>query len=146
MTNGSMRLLVEIDELFGFVEMSPPSDYLAFLLKRNGYTFKDPRPSVNAGPHVVHVEHLFGLNKPRSIDLFFVNREYSEDIPPRSILIGSLLEHQLLFLSVNKDISGVYVYDHSCLLSGSCDSLNTYRVADGFTDLLGNISRLDLIR
>lgn len=83
------------------------------------------------------MDTLYGVKtKSRSQDIIFKNREYIDDIPSESILIGRDLGGGWLLLIHDKENDGIWYYDHSYFFKQSSDELNTYFICETFAEFM----------
>lgn len=94
--------------------ISLPKDYKEFLAKNNGAIVHDGYFFVEDLGEFILMDTLYGVKtKSRSQDIIFKNREYIDDIPSESILIGRDLGGGWLLLIHDKENDGIWYYDHS---------------------------------
>jgi hypothetical protein len=71
------------------IGFSLPEDYGTFLRVYNGGSFCGSYPEITAEVIAnVQCDCLFGLNMPKAADVSFWQKEFREDIPAKSLLIG----------------------------------------------------------
>lgn len=77
----------------------------------------------------------------RALTLRFWNREYEEDIPEHSLLIGDFQDGTFLLLIPEGEYKGLYYYDHAYSFEQSDDGCNTYFLAETFSDFLKSMKQ-----
>ena len=122
-----------------------PQDYLEFLLKYNG---GDVKLDNDCGVYVrylkenIHVDILYGLDteyKNTDIDTWMSDNIIANDMPENTIIIGDSIEHGFIILLCSGEDAGVYYWDHAYEFECSNDELNTYFIADTFTEFVKGI-------
>jgi hypothetical protein len=85
---------------------------------------------------------LYGVNmENEALDLIYENKEYSDDIPEKSLLIGSDPGGGWILLIFDGENDGIWYYDHSYFFEQSTDELNTYLICNTFTEFLEILSK-----
>ena len=117
--------------------ISLPKDYKEFLAKNNGAIVHDGYFFVEDLGEFILMDTLYGVKtKSRSQDIIFKNREYIDDIPSESILIGRDLGGGWLLLIHDKENDGIWYYDHSYFFKQSSDELNTYFICETVAEFM----------
>ena len=117
-----------------------PNDYINFLLKYNGGVIElNDNNVINIEDmgESVNIDVLFGLSTNEaelSVELWL--NDYKQDMPQGSIIIGTSYQHGFIILLNSDELSGVYYWDHAYELPFSNDEINTYFLADTFTDFV----------
>ena len=119
-----------------------PQDYCEFLMKYNGGDLSDDGCEVFVKylDTDIHMDVLFGVNTGnRDLDVDTWTDDYSYDMPPYTIIIGASHEHGLIVLLCEGENAGVYYWDDGYEFECSSDEVNTYFIADTFTEFVQNI-------
>lgn len=132
---------MEISKLQDVIGFSLDADYCSFLERNNGGICVNGSIQITGISQDVSVDNLFGINLPvETSNLLFWVKEYGDEIPPESIVIGSDPGGGL-FLLVKGE--GVYYWDHAWFFEQSNEDENTYYIASSFTGFLNTIKPLD---
>lgn len=120
-----------------------PEDYKSFLSKYNGINMEDCFVKVKELDEDVMPNNLFSTDDAlsRALTLAYWNREYEEDIPEHSLLIGDFQDGGFLLLMPEGENRGLYYYDHAYVFEQSDDDCNTYFLAETFSDFLNCMKR-----
>ncbi len=134
LTVGSAKEVADLEKRLGF---DLPTDYKNFLAQFNGAVINDGEFFVKGLNEQILMDVLFGINLDnRELDLEFWHKEYEGEIPEKSLIIGMDPGGGDILLINDGVENGIYYYDHSYFFSQSSDELNTYYIADSFTDFL----------
>ena len=120
-----------------------PEDYRSFLSEYNGVNIEDYYVRVKDLNEDVMPNNLFSTDDElnRALTLRFWNREYEEDIPEYSLLIGDFQDGAFLLLIPEGEYKGLYYYDHAYSFEQSDDGCNTYFLAETFSDFLKSMKQ-----
>lgn len=116
-----------------------PEDYKEFINLNNGADIADGIFYVKDLREKILMGGFFGVNEDadaKTVDLIYQNKEYEEDIPHNSLLIGSDAGNGWILLVCDGENDGIWYYDHSYSFKQSTDELNTYFISETFTDFL----------
>jgi hypothetical protein len=133
---GNIENIKKIVEEFG---INLPQDYKDFLLLHNGADIAEGIFYVKDLKEKILMGGFFGVkldSDPNSVDLIYQNREYGDDIPENSLIIGSDPGSGWILLIFDGENDGIWYYDHSCFFEQSTDELNTYFICETFTEFL----------
>lgn len=132
-----------VDEWEEKLNIILPIDYKNFLTQYNGAKIEEGYFFVKGLNKSIMLDILFGsgLDK-QSLNLEFWYEEFSEDIPENSLLIGSDPGGGFILLINDGKENGIYYYDHSYFFEESSDELNTYFIADNFTEFFNELGEL----
>jgi hypothetical protein len=80
---------------------------------------------------------FFGIGiKKGFADIIEINEEYDDDIPKKSLLIGTDVGSGFILLVADGENDGIWYYDHTYFFDKSNDELNTYVICETFSDFL----------
>ena len=148
--NGNGKLdekeIIKFEEKIGF---KLPKDYKEFLREYNG-GYPDPNYPLFT-IYEMSVEEIEEMGESTGLDYLFDiedlsswEKEYENDIPKKTILIGSGL-FGLILLSENENMKGIYLWDtHWCITDiGDKDaavdeelSFSIYKISNTFSEFL----------
>lgn len=130
-------------------DISLPAEYREFLLNNNGgIAPKDSRATIVLQPvsEEIDIEIMFGLGLEDCFDIDFWMRQYQDELPPRSLLIGNDTIKGFIILNQTEDGHRVYYWDDEHNFKASTDESNAYLIANDFSEFLGMIHGLEEIR
>jgi hypothetical protein len=131
---GNIENVKKIEEDF---KINLPKDYINFLVNNNGIAIDDAYFYVKDLDQKVLMGVLYGVNMEfEALDIIYENKEYKEDIPENSLLIGSDPGGSWILLICDGENDGIWYYDHSYFFEQSTDELNTYFICETFTEFL----------
>lgn len=126
-------------------EVVLPEDYKSFLLQENGgrntaYRYKNlvRIPQVS---EEINIDVMFGVStNVKNGDIKQWTSEYQDDLFPNSIIIGDTIQHGfIVFWLSNDDNAGIYYYDDTYEFASSTDDMNTYFLANSFSEFLNMV-------
>ena len=126
-------------------EVVLPEDYKSFLLQENGgrntaYRYKNlvRIPQVN---EEINIDVMFGVStNVKNGDIKQWTSEYQDDLFPNSIIIGDTIQHGFIVFWLSKDDNaGIYYYDDTYEFASSTDDMNTYFLANSFSEFLNMV-------
>jgi len=132
--NGSSEEVSKLEKKF---KIKLPEDYKNFLIQYNGGNVDDGYLYVKELDEYMLMGYFFGIGIERGFaDIIKINEEFNDDIPKKSLLIGTD-EGEGFLLLVNDGISnGIWYYDHIYFFEKSTDDLNTYFICETFSDFI----------
>lgn len=148
----SEEMILEFEEHIGFIL---PHDYKEFLKKNNGgivntleyrdYLCDHPEKGYwcfwARGLNVhMPMDILYGLSV-KDFDLKKKNSEFMSDLPAKTIYIGDTGGGGTVILN-NGDHPGVYFYASSYFFEQPDPNVNTYKIADTFTDFINGLEEV----
>ena len=126
-------------------EVVLPEDYKSFLLQENGgrntaYRYKN----LGRIPQVseeINIDVMFGVStNVKNGDIKQWTSEYQDDLFPNSIIIGDTIQHGFIVFWLSKDDNaGIYYYDDTYEFASSTDNMNTYFLANSFSEFLNMV-------
>lgn len=132
--DGSIHDIKKLEESFN---IKLPEDYKNFLIKYNGADIVDEIFYVKDIEQKILMGGFYGVESDKKkIGLINQNKEYGDDIPDNSLLIGSDPGSGWILLVNDGENNGIWYYDHSYFFSKLSDELNTYFICETFTDFL----------
>ena len=126
-------------------EVVLPEDYKSFLLQENGgrntaYRYKNlvRIPQVS---EEINIDVMFGVStNVKNGDIKQWTSEYQDDLFPNSIIIGDTIQHGFIVFWLSKDDNaGIYYYDDTYEFASSTDDMNTYFLANSFSEFLNMV-------
>ncbi|EER67767.1 SMI1/KNR4 family protein [Gemella haemolysans] len=126
-------------------EVVLPEDYKSFLLQENGgrntaYRYKNlvRIPQVS---EEINIDVMFGVStNVKNGDIKQWTSEYQDDLFPNSIIIGDTIQHGFIVFWLSKDDNaGIYFYDDTYEFASSTDNMNTYFLANSFSEFLNMV-------
>lgn len=126
-------------------EVVLPEDYKSFLLQENGgrnaaYRYKNlvRIPQVS---EEINIDVMFGVStNVKNGDIKQWTSEYQDDLFPNSIIIGDTIQHGFIVFWLSKDDNaGIYYYDDTYEFASSTDNMNTYFLANSFSEFLNMV-------
>ena len=126
-------------------EVVLPEDYKSFLLQENGgrntaYRYKNlvRIPQVS---EEINIDVMFGVStNVKNGDIKQWTSEYQDDLFPNSIIIGDTIQHGFIVFWLSKDDNaGIYYYDDTYEFASSTDNMNTYFLANLFSEFLNMV-------
>ena len=126
-------------------EVVLPEDYKSFLLQENGgrntaYRYKNlvRIPQVS---EEINIDVMFGVStNVKNGDIKQWTSEYQDDLFPNSIIIGDTIQHGFIVVWLSKDDNaGIYYYDDTYEFASSTDNMNTYFLANSFSEFLNMV-------
>ena len=126
-------------------EVVLPEDYKSFLLQENGgrntaYKYKNlvRIPQVS---EEINIDVMFGVStNVKNGDIKQWTSEYQDDLFPNSIIIGDTIQHGFIVFWLSKDDNaGIYYYDDTYEFASSTDDMNTYFLANSFSEFLNMV-------
>lgn len=136
----------QITELEQKYDISLPAEYRDFLLNSNGgIAPKDSRATIVLQPisEEIDIEILFGLGLEDCFDIDYWMRQYRDELPPRSLIIGNDTIKGFIILNQEEDKYRVFYWDDERNLKASTDESNAYLIADDFSEFLRMIHGLE---
>lgn len=130
----------EIQQLEKKIGCNLPLDYFQFLENNNGGVVKNSTFYVQELDQKIMMDVFFGINLSRGLDLNFWLKEFEDDLPKNTIIIGKDPGGNFLLLNCQADHQGVYYWDHSLFFEKSTEDNNAFPVAKSFTELLKSFS------
>lgn len=134
--NSSIENIQKLEETF---EIKLPQDYREFLLLNNGADITDGIFYVKDLKEKILMGGFYGIKQEtdsKGVGIIYQNKEYGDDIPEKSILIGSDAGSGWILLVCDGENDGIWYYDHSYFFEQSTDELNTYFICETFTEFL----------
>lgn len=132
--NGDIKKVLKLEKDF---RVKLPEDYKDFLIQYNGGDVDDAYLYVKDLDEYMLMGYLSGIDvEAEFADIAKFNDEYHEDIPKKSILIGSDEGEGWILLVCDGENNGVWYYDHSYFFDPSTDELNTYFICETFSDFI----------
>ena len=124
----------KLEEYERTVDMKLPNDYRQFLVNTNGGQFVNEIHTfwVEELKQDIGIDVLFGFNNLRSLCLINWYKEYVEDLPQNTIIIGNSINAGLILLIWQDDWKGIFLWDHCLDLEQSTQDDCLYRIADEF--------------
>ena len=126
-------------------EVVLPEDYKSFLLQENGgrntaYRYKNlvRIPQVS---EEINIDVMFGVStNVKNGDIKQWTSEYQDNLFPNSIIIGDTIQHGFIVFWLSKDDNaGIYYYDDTYEFASSTDDMNTYFLANSFSEFLNMV-------
>lgn len=126
-------------------EVVLPEDYKSFLSQENGgrntaYRYKNlvRIPQVS---EEINIDVMFGVStNVKNGDIKQWTSEYQDDLFPNSIIIGDTIQHGFIVFWLSKDDNaGIYYYDDTYEFASSTDNMNTYFLANSFSEFLNMV-------
>lgn len=126
-------------------EVVLPEDYKSFLLQENGgrntaYRYKNlvRIPQVS---EEINIDVMFGVStNVKNGDIKQWTSEYQDDLFPNSIIIGDTIQYGFIVFWLSKDDNaGIYYYDDTYEFASSTDDMNTYFLANSFSEFLNMV-------
>ena len=126
-------------------EVVLPEDYKSFLLQENGgrntaYRYKNlvRIPQVS---EEINIDVMFGVStNVKNGDIKQWTSEYQDDLFPNSIMSGDTIQHGFIVFWLSKDDNaGIYYYDDTYEFASSTDNMNTYFLANSFSEFLNMV-------
>lgn len=135
-----------ISEMEGKYNISLPAEYREFLLNNNGGVApRVSRATIFLQPisEEIDIEIMFGFGLEDCFDIDYWMCQYQDELPPRSLLIGS--DTIKGFIVLNQTDSGyrVYYWDDERNFKASTDESNAYLIANDFSEFLRMINGLE---
>ena len=129
-------------------EVVLPEDYKSFLLQENGgrntaYRYKNlvRIPQVS---EEINIDVMFGVStNVKNGDIKQWTSEYQDDLFPNSIIIGDTIQHGFIVFWLSKDDNAgiYYYYDDTYEFASSTDDMNTYFLANSFSEFLNMVEK-----
>lgn len=120
-----------------------PKDYKLFLIENNAAKVVDGIFHVDELGEII-IDSFYGLNHDKRVfNLDFWNKEYKNDILPNSLLIGDDPGGGFILLVFDGENDGVYYYDHAHHFEQSTDEMNTYLIANSFTNFIEILNKVE---
>lgn len=126
-------------------EVVLPEDYKRFLLQENGgrntaYKYKN-LVRISQISEEINIDVMFGVETNiKNADIEQWTSEYRDDLFPNSIIIGDTIQHGfIVFWLSNEENRGIYYYDDTYEFESSTDDVNTYFLANSFSDFLSMV-------
>ena len=126
-------------------EVVLPEDYKRFLLQENGgrntaYKYKN-LVRISQISEEINIDVMFGVETNiKNADIEQWTSEYRDDLFPNSIIIGDTIQHGfIVFWLSNEDNRGIYYYDDTYEFESSTDDVNTYFLANSFSEFLSMV-------
>ena len=122
-----------------------PEDYKRFLLQENGgrntaYKYKN-LVRISQISEEINIYVMFGVEtNMKNADIEQWTSEYRDDLFPNSIIIGDTIQHGfIVFWLSNEENRGIYYYDDTYEFESSTDDVNTYFLANSFSEFLSMV-------
>jgi len=132
--NGNKENVLELEKNF---RIKLPDDYKNFLIQYNGGSVADGCLYVKELDEYMPMGYFFGIGIETGFaDIIKINEEYDDDIPKKSLLIGTDEGSGFLLLVNDGKNDGIWYYDHTYFFKQSSDNLNTYFICDTFSDFI----------
>lgn len=126
----------KVGEFEQIIQSILPWDYRDFLIKSIGdyRSIKDVSLTVSGVDEPIGIDTLFGFSEKRSLNLMTWYREYQNELPEKSVIIGDSCGAGLLVLIWQDDWQGVFLWDSALVLKTSTEEKCLYRIADSFKE------------
>jgi hypothetical protein len=132
--NGNSEEVLKLEKNF---RIKLPADYREFLIQYNGGDVTDGHLYVKELDEDMPMGYFFCIGiKEGFTDIIEINEEYDDDIPKKSLLIGTDAGSGFILLVNDGKNDGIWYYDHTCFFNQSTDDLNTYFICDTFSDFI----------
>ncbi|MBV8327738.1 SMI1/KNR4 family protein [Chryseobacterium sp.] len=132
--NGDSEKVKQLEKNF---KIKLPDDYQKFLVECNGGLVENAYLYIKDLNEYMIMGNFFGIEIEKGFaDIVKINDEYDDDIPEKSLLIGSDAGSGFLLLVNDGDNNGIRYYDHTYFFDESSDDLNTYYICGTFTEFL----------
>lgn len=134
--SGNSQNLNKVEELFA---IKLPEDYKKFLSENNGAKINEGYFYVKDLKETIMMGTFYGVDlgkENESLDIIYENKEFEDDILDKSLLIGSDPGGGWILLIADGENDGIWYYDHAFFFKESTDELNTYFIAESFSDFL----------
>lgn len=129
--------LEKVKHLQKKLKIQLPHDYEKFLIEFNGGIIDDAYLYVKDLDEYMMMGNFFGIDIEKGFaDIIKINDEYDDDIPKKSLLIGSDAGSGFFLLVNDGDNDGIWYYDHTYFFEKSSDDLNTYFICETFTEFM----------
>lgn len=120
-----------------------PRDYKEFLMENDGTKFKECSFYIKHIDQSILLDLLYGVTSEAPFNIYETNKEFADDIPPKSLIIGDDPGGAMILLICDGENDGVYFYDHQYFFEQSSDIGNTYWIADTFSDFMKMLTEID---
>ncbi|MFB4033676.1 SMI1/KNR4 family protein, partial [Streptococcus pneumoniae] len=89
----------------------------------------------------INIDVMFGVEtNMKNADIEQWTSEYRDDLFPNSIIIGDTIQHGfIVFWLSNEENRGIYYYDDTYEFESSTDDMNTYFLANSFSEFLNMV-------
>lgn len=136
-SNATEEKIISLEQKYN---LALPEDYKKFLLSYNGgIVEKDSSNEISVEDidEKIVIDVLYGIdtdNEKSNIDYWMDN--LSEDLLENTVIIGDDLIQGLILIICGGENEGVYYWDDSYHFENSDDEMNTYWIADNFTEFI----------
>lgn len=119
-----------------------PNDYKSFLLKTNGGSAEINdfnQIVIEELPEKIVVDVLYGIDtEHQAANINFWTDKYKSqaNLFENTIIIGDSITHGFFVMICSGEMQGIYYWDHTYHYDVSNDDVNTYWVANNFTDFM----------
>ena len=129
---------IDIVDLENALSTRIPEDYTDFLLTYNGGVVEPYiKVKVNDLSSYINIDVIYGINTGNTnSDILTWTNKFSDDMLESSLIIADTLENGFIILLCTGEYKGVYYWDDSYNFDSSEDDMNTYFIADSFSDFL----------
>ena len=129
---------IDIVDLENALSTRIPEDYTDFLLTYNGGVVEPYiKVKVNDLSSYINIDVIYGINTGNTnSDILTWTNKFSDDMLVSSLIIADTLENGFIILLCTGEYKGVYYWDDSYNFDSSEDDMNTYFIADSFSDFL----------
>ncbi len=133
----------KVDALEKEFNLHLPADYRQFLLEVGGGiadTYHEEEKNtipVEDLNDSISVAALYGIgNQPAHCSIDKAMRDYSDEIPSNSVIIGCEYFGSYLVLECGGENAGVWFWDDCCEYEATTEEFGVYFVADSFTEFI----------
>ena len=130
----------KVDALEKEFNLHLPADYRQFLLEVGGGVADEDEYNeirVEDLNDAISVAVLYGIgNQPAHCSIEKAMRDYSDEIPSNSVIIGCEYFGSYLVLECDGENAGVWFWDDCCEYEATTEEFGVYFVADSFTEFI----------
>ncbi len=132
--NGSREAVLKLEK---DLRVKLPDDYRNFLIRDNGGGVSDGHLYVKELDEYMPMGYFFGTGIEKGFaDIAAINEEYNDDLPKKSLLIGTDAGSGFILLVNDGENDGIWYYDHTYFFDMSNEERNTYFICETFSELL----------
>ena len=130
----------KVDALEKEFNLHLPADYRQFLLEVGGGVADEDKYNeirVEGLNDAISVAVLYSIgNQPAHCSIEKAMRDYGDEIPQNSVIIGHECYGSYLVLECDGENAGVWFWDDCCEYEATTEEFGVYFVADSFTEFI----------
>ena len=132
----------QVDEFEQLIGVRLPREYRKFLIEyyiegiNRHLAEENVSITVDDVNEQIGIDALFDFTEKRSLNLLSWYKEYEDELPEKSIIIGNSCGCGVFVLIWQEDWKGVFLWDRALVLENSTEEECLYRITDNFDEFI----------